>query len=372
MASLQASHSRCCALSQGRRSAAVTPFEIPPECDCQPTYYIDLLHDGKKVRQKVGRNRKQAVRELNKVKVSNDEGSFEPPRDLPFGEFADQWFDGLQRPKKSTKDGYSTTIDYAKSAFGSKKTRNVTPEDVARFLDSISASPSTKAKHLRVLGAIFRSAVKRGYAGRSPLDRLDDSHRPRAARRESPFFTDAELPRLEAELDGMHLTMMRLSYLTGLREGELAALTWADVNNSERKIHVRKAKTTAGIRRVFFTEDVSMMLAAWWAECGRPADDVLVFSTGTGPVPYWTFTKGILYPAMKRAGVDRVCQETGEKRTWHSLRHTYARRWIEDGKDDYVLSAQLGHSSVTVTRTVYAHFSTRARKLEVERVPSPI
>jgi integrase len=243
---------------------------------------------------------------------------------------------------------------------------------VARFLDSISASPSTKAKHLRVLGAIFRSAVKRGYAGRSPLDRLDDSHRPRAARRESPFFTDAELPRLEAELDGMHLTMLRLSYLTGLREGELAALTWADVNNSERKIHVRKAKTTAGIRRVFFTEDVSMMLAAWWAECGRPADDVLVFSTGTGPVPYWTFTKGILYPAMKRAGVDRVCQETGEKRTWHSLRHTYARRWIEDGKDDYVLSAQLGHSSVTVTRTVYAHFSTRARKLEVERVPSPI
>jgi hypothetical protein len=33
---------------------------------------------------------------------------------------------------------------------------------------------------------------------------------------------------------------------------------------------------------------------------GRPKDDVPVFSNGRGRVPYWAFTKQILYPAMTR------------------------------------------------------------------------
>ena len=97
----------------------------------------------------------------------------------------------------------------------------------------------------------------------------------------------------------------------------------------------------------------------------------LVFSTGSGPVPYWTFTKGILYPALKRAGIDRV-GPYGKKRTWHSLRHTYARLWIEGGGNMYALSAQLGHSSVRVTTDRYGHFSRKAAKLEAEKVKSPI
>jgi integrase len=115
---------------------------------------------------------------------------------------------------------------------------------------------------------------------------------------------------------------------------------------------------------------VSNLLGAWWGECGRPDNDILVFSNGRGRVPYWAFTKQILYPAMTRAGIDRTCAQTREKRTWHSLRHTYARRRLEAGKNDYMLSAQLGHSSVTVTRECYAHVSTQARRLEVEKVPT--
>lgn len=114
MASIQARHSRRCALSQGRTSPAVTPFEIPQGCTCSPVYLVDLVHDGKKVRQPVGRNRKNAERALNKVRVDRDEGSYEPPKDLSFSTFADEWHRGLQRPKQVTKDGYLTTIAYAK------------------------------------------------------------------------------------------------------------------------------------------------------------------------------------------------------------------------------------------------------------------
>ena len=55
---------------------------------------------------------------------------------------------------------------------------------------------------------------------------------------------------------------------------------------------------------------------------------------------------------MKAAGVDRV-GPTGEKRTFHSLRHTYAKRSLEVGAQITWLSRHLGHSSVQVTTGVY-------------------
>jgi integrase len=377
MASIQATHSRRCALSDGLARAVITPFEFSG-CTCQPTYYVAARHGGKNERQRIGRNRKEAERALNKVRVSQDEGSFEPQRDLPFSDFADQWHDGLQRPKQSTRDGYLTTIAYANEAFGSKRVRHVNADDIGRFLGLIEASDSTKAKHLRVLSQMFGAAMKGRYAGRNPVADLPASHRPQAKRAKASYFTDDELPLILAELDGMPRVMFLLSLKTGLREGEEAALTWNDISLTERELTVWKAtsedgtpKTDNSCRVVDFNEDVMELLAAWWGECGKPEGDTLLFSTGDGPVPFWTFTKGILYPAMKRAGVDRV-GPYGKKRTWHSLRHTHSRLWIESGGNIYALSAQLGHSSVRVTTDRYGHFSRKASKLEAEKVRSPI
>lgn len=39
----------------------------------------------------------------------------------------------------------------------------------------------------------------------------------------------------------------------------------------------------------------------------------------------------------------------------HALRHTFATRWLQEGKDIYLLSKILGHASVTITENHYAH-----------------
>lgn len=373
MASLQARHSRKCSLSAGRKSPRVTPFQFAG-CSCDPVYVVDSLIDGKKVREPVGKNRKQAERRLRKVNVEQDEGSYEPPKDIAFTDFADEWHRGLQRPKESTRRGYRDTIGYAKVAFGSKKVRHVTPDDIARFLGSIKGrggkgpgSQSNKAKHLRVLNAMFKVAVRHGYCPRNPVQRLDDSHRPQAVKRESAYFEDAELTRIAAELEGLHRALFLLAWKTGMREGELARLTWADVDLVNSLIRVREGKTNAAVREVDLTPDAVELLGEHWNDCGKPDDDVLLFSTGSGPIAPSTFCRGILYPAMKRAGVERV-GPTGEKRTWHSLRHTYARIALEHGAPIFWLSRQLGHSSVQVTQDVYGHWSRKARKSEVAKL----
>ena len=66
---------------------------------------------------------------------------------------------------------------------------------------------------------------------------------------------------------------------------------------------------------------------------------------------------------MTRAGIPRI-GPTGEKRTFHSFRHTYAKRALESGRQITWLSRHLGHSSLAVTTEVYGHWERAERKRE--------
>jgi integrase len=72
-----------------------------------------------------------------------------------------------------------------------------------------------------------------------------------------------------------------------------------------------------------------------------------------------------LYPAMERGGIPRI-GPTGEKRTFHSLRHTFARVAIENNRPVFWLSKYLGHSSLDVTSNVYGHFEPATRRREAD------
>jgi integrase len=74
-----------------------------------------------------------------------------------------------------------------------------------------------------------------------------------------------------------------------------------------------------------------------------------------------------LYPAMTRAGIPRV-GPTQEKRTFHSFRHTFAKRALETGAQITWLSRHLGHSSLKVTTDIYGHWERAERKLQAAKM----
>ena len=115
------------------------------------------------------------------------------------------------------------------------------------------------------------------------------------------------------------------------------------------------------------TEEIVDLLGSWWGECGKPADQVLVLpgETKTGYLNPQVILRRELYPAMERAGIPRV-GPTGEKRTFHSLRHTFARVAIENYRPIFWLSKHLGHSSLDLTSNVYRHFEKATRQREAQ------
>jgi integrase len=256
---------------------------------------------------------------------------------------------------------------------------------------------------MRVLGACWQSAIVSGYATRNPVRALPRGEKPKAEMKESAYFETEELPRLFAEVpDGVVRVLFETVLKTGMREGELVALTWGNVDLLDRReIRVRTNWTAGKLstpknrerREVDLTPELIELLGRWSGELGHPGDDQLVFP-GDGPDGYLsvdTILKRELYPAMKRAGIDRV-GPTGEKRTFHSFRHTYAKlarervHVVVDEEGDPVLDAagqvvsvadpmpidalsrMLGHSSTAVTDTVYGHWGRDEKKNQAEKM----
>jgi len=376
MASLQARHTRACATRK-----PWTPFAVATiGCTCQggPTYYVVVREGVKLHRERVGKNRKTAERALTKIQAQTDDGAYVPQLNIRFKAWGDQWRRSLRKPKENTRRGYASTIVYAKKAFGEKDVRRIGTADICRFLELLRAEKvgeSTQAKHLRVLGACFNSAIAHGYAARNPVRDLPRSERPAHRKRdESAYFTNEELPRLFSEIPGgPYRTLFLVALKTGMRQGELLALRWRNVTLQGSRIHVRESWTDRRLgetknresRDVHLSPEVVELLGAWWGDCGRPVDDKLVFpgDTVTGFMNPQTILRRELYPAMARAGIPRE-GPTGAKRTFHSFRHTFAKVAIESGRPITWLSRHLGHSSLNVTTETYGHIEDRVRQQE--------
>jgi integrase len=278
--------------------------------------------------------------------------------------------------KPSTVGSYRSTIAHATETFGGRRVRRIGPEDIARFnaiLRERGCSPSTRAKHLRVLGACLQAAVYYRYAESNPVRELPPAQKPRAERKEAAYFENEELPRLFARLqDEPYSTLCLVALKTGMRQGELLALRWSDVDLEQAVVRVRRSYTggTLGTpknrerRDVDLISDVVKLLARMRNEQRGPSGgERLVFHTveDLGFLSPTVLLRRQLYPAMTAAGIPRL-GPTQEKRTFHSFRHTFAKRALESGAQITWLSRHLGHSSLKVTTDIYGHWERAERK----------
>lgn len=259
--------------------------------------------------------------------------------------------------------------------------RLIGPEDISRFnglLRERGCSPSTRAKHLRVLGACLQAAVSYRLADANAVRELPAAQRPRPERKEAAYFENAELPRLFAQLHvEPYRTLCLVALKTGMRQGELIALRWCDVDLEQAVVRVRRSFTggTLGTpknrerRDVDLISDVVELLAEWrhLAPEGMSEDGLVFHGRNRGFVSPTILLKRQLYPALERAGIERA-GPTQAKRTFHSFRHTFAKRALETGAQVTWLSRHLGHSSLKVTTDIYGHWERAERKIQASRM----
>lgn len=180
----------------------------------------------------------------------------------------------------------------------------------------------------------------------------------------------------------------RLLYLfalgTGLRLGELLALTWSDIKNGLVKVNknVKKVslngkwvnlpqdtpKTESSNREVPIPGDLLKELKTHKlqqnnikAKIGELySDSNLVFCTDFGTYIDPSNLNKRFKKALARANVTPI--------KFHSLRHTYATRLFENNVPPKVVSDLLGHSDITTTLNIYTWVMKSEKTKAVETI----
>jgi integrase len=161
---------------------------------------------------------------------------------------------------------------------------------------------------------------------------------------------------------------------TGLRPGEGAGLQWADVDCTNRELHVRRAITETREEKLTKTEsarivDLSTRLAAVLS--ARQAELEKALAASKEPSP-WLFPSRTGKPLSWKV-MSRLCRQVRQIAglphfTLYDLRHTFATQLLTEGADLLYVAHQLGHSKPTTTLAYYAHWMPRGDKKHLDRM----
>lgn len=231
------------------------------------------------------------------------------------------------------------------------------------------------AKSVHDILVIMRSVAKYAeneYSYRNPMRNIS---MPKSESKKTKIFDKNERSGLQNYLQG-NLTGSNLGiFLTmysGLRIGELCALTWNDIDFENSVVHVSKTlqriaddskdsktrltittpKSKTSIREIPLPSFVMDVLKQNKG-CGY------ILSCSSKPVEPRTL-QNRFKTVLKNCGIHNA--------NFHLLRHTYATVCIESGFDAKTVSELLGHSNVNITLNRYVHSSLEMKRKCVDRL----
>lgn len=294
------------------------------------------------------------------------------PEKLPpqptMAELCGEWLEELKPKRKvSTVVKYSNQLDtHIIPFFGAKRIDEVRNGDLIDFSNALlikkGLAPKTVADILSRVKAIRKYAAIQGFE----VKFMPDCVTVPQVNKEVRVLTFAEeatlIEYLNAHPDLTGLGIL-LCLFTGIRIGELCALTWSDISLRDQEIYVKKTmqrlknpdknakaktyicidepKSKCSVRTVPIPDNIMDTLRQAHAEgayllTGHPRLFV-------EPRTMENRFKAIL----KACNIDDA--------NYHALRHSYATRCIEAGVDIRVLSEILGHANVNITLNRYVH-----------------
>lgn len=349
----------------------------------------------KKIRKtKTCKSSKEAKKFEAEWLVMSENGEIDVNGKMLLSDYMDYWFDTYVKVNCAyqTQTRYKTFCDCIKSNVGHIKLEKLSPPIIQKFysnllLETIKLkngttknrySNGTVLKTHKMFHLALKWAVTWQMLHANPCDNVTP---PADDKRNIKIWSIDETNKfLETIKDTELFLATYLAYSTGMREAEISALKWENVdleNNilkvehsmikkkrlitdntktemSQRTISIdeytinllKKIKLHQQEKNLSLNEDnkINYEYVCSW-EDGRPLSPQYITKT---------FTKYV-----KRYGFKKI--------TFHGLRHTHASILFEGGISSNVISKRLGHARTSITDDIYIHIKPQRQKEAAEK-----
>ena len=307
-------------------------------------WWIKYKHDGKTYRESVGRTKRLAEQALAIRRAEIAQGKFNiqsVKRSPTFEAFADDYLAWAADHHRGSADFARQRLQRLRPFFQGHPLNQITPWLIERYKQERrqQVSPATVNRDLAILSSFFSKAVEWGKLPLHPMRGGRVKKLPGEVSRERILTPEEESHLLEVSppelADAIHLLLD-----TGMRIGELAHLTPADVDLTQGELHIRESKTGKP-RRIPLTARARAILEA---RSQGLAPEAAIFPATQGQ-RCWRL-KTAWQRAVERAGLPGL--------RFHDLRHTFATRLVTAMADLVTVKTLLGHSDLRMTSR-YAH-----------------
>lgn len=283
-----------------------------------------------------------------------------------FREYAEQWFAADKAMTSiNTQQMYQNIIKNHLGNLALMKMKDLNHNAIQIQINSKADKPNIQKKLAITINAICESAVQQKLIAVNPCGELNVVEHEAKIKH---IVTDSEMKKIvEAELDADERAFIDVLRGTGMRPGEVYALTWSDVDFRQQVIHVNKSltfdgtkpvvkypKTKAGTRDLEAPSWVFKSLKA----LKRSSNGLIVFCDEKGSyrtkAGYRSFYNALMrkcFPGPLK--YDRRLDAID----MYNFRHTYATNLVKnipllDIKD---IQRLMGHSTPKVLLDIYAH-----------------
>ena len=252
--------------------------------------------------------------------------------------------------------------------FGDRPIDRIDPDRVAGYLKvkrSEGLAVKTVQNHLNFLHGVFSFAVKRGWATTNPVALVDRPRKSRAKSRRLRFLQPEELDAViratpDDKLGAVERPLYLCAAMTGMRQGELVAARWLDIDWAARRVRVADNFTRGRFgtpksdqgRSIPMADRLAGELERHFQRSRFQDDDDFVFShPETGSVLDPSKLGKRFRKAVERAKVHEI--------TFHDLRHTFGTQMAAAGAPLRAIQEWMGHADAKTTE-IYAHYAPDA------------
>jgi integrase len=328
----------------------------------------------------------EARRELRRLIKSADDGQHVAPDKVTVERYLTDWLASDTGISPKTRERYQGLLRLQIAPhLGAVVMQALRPDHVEAWHKALldgGLSARTVGHAHRLLHTGLERAINYGVVSRNVAHTVKP---PRVEATEIEILSPAQIAAVRAGLAGHWLLpIVELALGTGMRRGELCALTWGAVDLGKGVVQVRASleETAAGLRvkepktrhgrrtvalaritaealREHYRQQVELRLKLGLGRAAA-ADYVFPKPGGAEFVP-WP-------PDQLSRDWARVV--TGKRRnlprvSFHALRHTHASTLIAAGLDVVSVSRRLGHGRPSVTLDVYGHLVERREDMAI-------